>query len=262
MKTHLYKMECITNMHVGSGDVNYNVIDNEVQKDPVLTDVPTIHASSLKGAIKEHFENRWGKEDARIKNIFGSKDDSGSHKFFSAHLIARPLRVSDGSGKPYVLTTDRSILENFAHFLENLPNFEGKKFYTWKEPQEPENGKQFFVSPGAKITKIEGEEAKPLKESYGIDGLIGKGEPFALAKTLSLLEYPLPVIARNVLDEKGISENVWFEEVVPYKSIFYFVVMSPDEDKSLGALNNEVVQFGANASIGYGYAKITEVEES
>jgi len=53
-----YLIQCITNMHVGSGDANYGVVDKLVQRDPV-TDYPTIHPSSLKGALREHFEQQW-----------------------------------------------------------------------------------------------------------------------------------------------------------------------------------------------------------
>ena len=33
MNTTLLKMECLTDLHVDSGESNYNIIDNEVQKD-------------------------------------------------------------------------------------------------------------------------------------------------------------------------------------------------------------------------------------
>lgn len=35
MAAIIVNLECMTNMHVGNGDVNYNIIDNEVEKDPV-----------------------------------------------------------------------------------------------------------------------------------------------------------------------------------------------------------------------------------
>ena len=43
MAAIIVNLECITNMHVGNGDVNYNIIDNEVEKDPI-TGYPTINA--------------------------------------------------------------------------------------------------------------------------------------------------------------------------------------------------------------------------
>lgn len=30
-----YFIQCITNMHVGSGDANYGIVDKLVQRDPV-----------------------------------------------------------------------------------------------------------------------------------------------------------------------------------------------------------------------------------
>ena len=51
MPTAIYTIEAITNLHVGSGDVNYEIVDKEIQRDTATT-LPTIHASSLKGAIR------------------------------------------------------------------------------------------------------------------------------------------------------------------------------------------------------------------
>ena len=53
MSFFAYKIDCITNLHVGSGDLNYNIVDNEVERDAV-TGYPVIHASGLKGALREH----------------------------------------------------------------------------------------------------------------------------------------------------------------------------------------------------------------
>ena len=57
MNVFAYKIECLTNLHVGSGDLNYNIIDNEVERDAV-TGYPIVHASGLKGALKEHFKKK------------------------------------------------------------------------------------------------------------------------------------------------------------------------------------------------------------
>ena len=57
MAAILVWLECITNMHVGNGDVNYNIIDNEVERDPV-NHYPTIHSSGVKGALREYFEKK------------------------------------------------------------------------------------------------------------------------------------------------------------------------------------------------------------
>ena len=48
MKTLIYQVRCLTNMHVGSGDTAYNIIDNEIEKDPVLNNTAVINPSGVK----------------------------------------------------------------------------------------------------------------------------------------------------------------------------------------------------------------------
>ena len=52
MNIAFYKIECLTNLHVGSGEINYNIVDNEVEKD-AITNLPVIHASGVKGALRD-----------------------------------------------------------------------------------------------------------------------------------------------------------------------------------------------------------------
>ena len=54
MNSHFYAVKCLTNLHMGSGDTNFNIVDNEVQKDPV-TQMPIMHSSGIKGALRDHF---------------------------------------------------------------------------------------------------------------------------------------------------------------------------------------------------------------
>ena len=93
MSTQLFIITAQTNLHVGSGDSNYGIIDNLVQRD-VLTELPHIHASSLKGALREFYEEVIG-DKIKAVSIFGSdptnkekdKAQKGSHSFFEAHLL-------------------------------------------------------------------------------------------------------------------------------------------------------------------------------
>lgn len=55
MTTRMYVINTLSNMHVGSGEVNYGVIDNLIQRDSV-TNLPNINSSGLKGAIREYFK--------------------------------------------------------------------------------------------------------------------------------------------------------------------------------------------------------------
>lgn len=67
MASYLVTLKCLTNMHVGNGDVNYNIVDNEVEVDPV-TGYPTINASGVKGALRNYF-----KDNKRVIDWFGSE---------------------------------------------------------------------------------------------------------------------------------------------------------------------------------------------
>ena len=68
MKNRFYAVKCLTNLHMGSGDVNFNIVDNEVQRDPV-TGYPTMHSSGMKGAFREYFR---GASPEDVKGIFGA----------------------------------------------------------------------------------------------------------------------------------------------------------------------------------------------
>lgn len=268
MTKFLYKMECITNMHVGSGEENYNIIDNEVQKDVVLSYVPIIHASGVKGAIREFSRNNLFKDktDADrtniLNSIFGTADEGGSYKFFDAKMVARPLRVSSGD-KPYLMATSLDILYDFSLYLEGL-GFGG--IYGYESPSNLESIKKGeFITLLSKIEnfKLENKMVSSVKESdcdmlKKIEKLICKD--IVLTKTLQ--GYDLPVIARNALDDNGQSKNLWYEEVVPHKSIFFFAIHSLKTTTNIDfELDNKVIQFGANASIGRGYAKITRIHK-
>ena len=49
MEAKLFRMRLITNLHMGSGEVSFNFIDNQVQRDPI-TEYPNMNPSGIKGA--------------------------------------------------------------------------------------------------------------------------------------------------------------------------------------------------------------------
>lgn len=113
MGAHLYKIELLTNLHAGSGDSGgYGVVDKTVQRDHT-SELPTIFASSLKGALREHFRG----EEWEI-SVFGSEPSSrdeksvqpGSHTFLSADLLALPNPVDQSPF--YELVTDETYIKD------------------------------------------------------------------------------------------------------------------------------------------------------
>ena len=73
----------------------------------------------------------------------------------------------------------------------------------------------------------------------------------------------LPVIARNCL-ENGVSKNLWYEEVVPRESVFYTGIVNSQNTEKFEdfcrKLEDNLIQIGANATIGYGFTKFEEVK--
>lgn len=256
MALYVYKLQCITNLHVGSGEFNYGVIDNEVERD-CLSGNPVIHASGIKGALRDLAESKaeTDAEKTAVIHIFGGRGDNekdskaGAYKFFDAQLLSRPLRVSGCEDISSISVTTPEIINGFIDTLaafgfENLPekidvDFADRKFYSTKPGIFIESDEEAF-----KAAEI------PAAVKATLDALLG-GD---YAVTKSLDDYKLPVIARNKL---GQNKNLWYEEYVPHGSVFYTMIMS-NEGVSLDF--SAPVQFGGNSSIGYGYTKVTEFE--
>lgn len=276
MQAHIYKIECLTNMHVGSGEVNYNIIDNEVQKDPVLQ-IPTINSSSLKGALRAHFEQLDEEiklDDNLISYVFGSKNSNeqkdtseGKYKFLSGNMISKPARISRTTGNySYANITTPSMINQMISLLNalNIKKINGvdvPEFYDFCDVPSISKDKSFKVF-DKDIKFIEGIKVEELDSNHEfIKALLGNN--FAICTDAMFSFIDLPVIARNQLDN-GISKNLWYEEIVPHKSIFYFALLTPTDDiyfEDFESCFNNVVQIGANASIGYGVTKITKISE-
>lgn len=251
MIAHLYKVECLTNMHVGSGEINYNIIDNEVERDPVLH-TPTIFSSGVKGALRQHLIEQ-GKNEL-VNEVFGKNGEAtskGTYKFFSATMISRPLRVSNGSSA-YVNATSSDIIINHQNILKSI----GIDKYSTSELPKVDNNK--FTVGDSEIKEIEGlETSKAENGNKLLEELIGNN--WAITTHQTLKKIALPVIARNYL-ENGKSKNLWYEEIVPHKTLFHLIILTPTIENKLDEfLDKGIIQFGGNASIGYGYTRIEKV---
>jgi len=254
----IYLIKSLTNMHVGSGDINIDIIDNKVQKD-VTTKFPVIHSSSLKGALREHFEDKWGKQDEKIEYIFGKEGDNGAagnYSFFEAHILTLPQR---SNVKPYFNVTSPSIIKKFIETLKifdknNEKLKELEKFY-----EEIKNIDEAIVFDRRIKEEIYLEDIKAKKkENIDVPSIF---EDLAIVPDKYFSEIELPVIARNALDDKGTSKNLWYEEIVPKEATFFFPMIQ-NEQYSLefeNILQEDIIQFGANKSIGYGFCKIRKV---
>ena len=267
MKSIIYILEPITNLHVGNGDINYNIIDNEVEKDP-LTNYPMINSSGIKGAFRQFIQDNSKINKQDEIDIFGSepieqnKDEKkkpGKLKFYSGECLGVTMRNEVGK-MPYSLVTTKKMLERFIEMCEVM-----KIKYNLDVDKLDENKSYKAANGNITVEEIKIDdnlkdvEIKKLFKQIASN----KADNLVIMPHDKIKDISLPVVARNVLDN-GISENIWYEEYVPHHSLF-FVCVSCEEDEVLKifneAVNNKIVQFGGNASIGYGLTKVTVFKE-
>lgn len=239
MNVSLLIIDCISNLQVGSGKDNDGLIDNLIQRDPVMG-IPCIFSSSLKGALREHC-SKLLPEDIN-EEIFGKKVDDqkalackpGAYRFTDAMLLAIP-DIMNVRNYPYQLVSCLEVLD------------------------ELRNEVQLFGGGSAIHDAIECGK--------GMTSIM-VGDEEIMLDVNNFLRYfaddeHLPVIARNYL-ENGISANLWYEQVLPRRSrLAAFVLYEGEMKKSfVNAISNNIVQIGANATVGYGLCKITVYSNS
>lgn len=271
MFTHtLYLIENLTHMHVGSGDANYGTVDRLIQRD-AITDYPAVHASSLKGALKEYCEYR-NQDDENsaetfIAQTFGDDDNAGNLRFIEAQLLCVPMR---SNRRPYYLCTSplalRQFLECAQTFGIDLPHAQAIE-----KAAQYDKDTIAIADDSAMIEEIEAKKTDDI-DFEALGKLLG-GPVAVVPDTLfGTLLKDLPVIARNQLDN-GESKNLWYEEVLPRKSRLYTIIGEPDylntnDEKSLKnhfdrfrryLSDGTPIQIGANASVGYGLCRFQEV---
>jgi len=282
MKYELYKITAMTNMHVGSGDMNFGVIDKLVQRDS-LTGYPVIYSSSLKGALREFFKNETSENERFLNYVFGAppvtskgettlQSNSGEYKFFSANLLSIPVRSNT---KPFYRAISPFIVKEFIEALERFKIENGIEHEL--KSMLDNIGKRQAVKNGAPCIFENREEDVILEDlnaafsgidvSEGIKGVFGDDLAVFHDDDFKEICKDLPIIARNNL-ENGISRNLWYEEIVPRQTRFYFIVAVPESDKTKDIdekfekfIQTNLVQIGANASIGYGFTAIDKVNK-
>jgi CRISPR-associated protein Cmr4 len=309
-KHTLYTMRTLSNLHAGSGDTQFGIIDKEVQRD-TATRYPIVNASSLKGAIKDHFaeyladtndtqDNPDAVKPFHYRAIFGldlSEQEQiqqidtpykefaakytklpkqGLIKFLDARLLFLPVA---GRKHAYYHVTSRDTLSEYSVLLKKLgidldslfqlpiSHTTGHHIYDKNADSDDILAGRSFKHLPEEVYEANKDNFNKLKKLFGIKHLaVTTQEHFD-----ELLD-ELPVIARNKVatfdDPKG---NLWYEEVVPRESIFGVVLSyydnfdnsfargKNDRDRFVKAfeafedkLLSDIIQIGANASIGYG----------
>jgi len=277
-KTQLYLITAQTNLHVGSGDTEYGIIDRLIQRDP-LTGYPFISGSSLKGALRQFFDNQWGENDSKLEAVFGKdtkrrgdngQNEAGKFSFFDAYLLSLPVR-SDKIA--YFNVTSPALLNGLIETATLLD-------FPIKHKEEIESVENALVNGTKAIHFVEGVEKAKLENSeieatkseknHTLEATLGKNLVIVANNVAATNGFPndlfgvlcddfhLPVMARNNL-ENGQSQNLWYEQVLPRQTRFFCSVIYPSNQQGvfdafhkLLTDTKTIVQIGANASIGYG----------
>ncbi len=251
-QTDLYLINTLTNMHVGSGDVNYGLVDNLIQCD-AITGYPNINSSSLKGALKDSCT------EVNKNTVFGSGSQQGTARFFEGKLLALPARSDKAS---YLMVTSREIIQSL---ITDLTLFCNKNYDCLNNLLSLITDKEFEAvvfdeSLDGAIVEDLGLSAKQIdKENLDLELLsliFGDNLVIVSHEMLKMLcdENHLPIIARNNLNPEN--KNLFYEQVLPRYTRLYFFVMSNGDIN----LDNKVVQIGANATIGYGYCQLNNIK--
>lgn len=275
MKYSFYKIRSQSNMHVGSGQSSYGIVDNIVQKD-LISLFPCINSTSLKGALREWMVKElkknqaanaifgYGNEQTNGKEIDVHTNKQGSHHFFQASLLSYPMR-SD-KVQYFNVTCPRIIsdLKNYLNLFE-ISSF-NNDLENLLQNAKPEKDKPVSLNntSGAivEMHKIKTILTAGLIYSTNIKTLFGSNLVVMENAQFSELIKKLPVITRNNL-ENGQSTNLFYEEVVPRETYFGFLVGSQDNtnpcfDTEIGT--NKLLQIGANATVGYGFCELTKIK--
>lgn len=265
MDAKIFKLRLITNLHMGSGETNFNFIDNQVQRDPI-TSYPNMHSSGIKGALREFFYYNLGEEFTT--SIFGAENNDsntqqGTLSFIEGKLLALPVRSNK---KSYFMGTTKELLEEYVNFS----NIFGKNIEIDLSQINILEDEAIIIdnkTDNIMIEGIEGEKIKfipELKEKFekifGLNDIVIFSEKFFKNE----IAKKLPVMARNYL-KNGVSCNLWYEEVVPRESIFYTGIVNVQNkkvefEKFTEELEKNLIQIGSNATIGYGFTKFIEVK--
>ncbi|QTA80261.1 Putative CRISPR type III-B/RAMP module RAMP protein Cmr4 [Desulfonema limicola] len=290
-----------SSIHPGAGD-STGVVDLPIQRE-IHTQLPIIQGSELKGALREYFEKKYSQNNTEVNLIFGKPSDSlgtgagGALGFSMSKIVLFPLASLKGV---FAYVTCPMCLESLRQDMNSTAstNLAGSGLDNIPLPGEntalvPKGSDS--VSINGKIVLSEfpfdciendnlGTIAKWLSErlpgdnKYFKDKLYKKtGNKIQSNLVLiqddifkDLLQIKTEVVHRNVLDDKGISKNLWTEENLPADTLLFSMLYAADpyeESEKIktaadvaGYLENEKLSsfiIGGNQTVGRGWVSVT-----
>ncbi|MDP2061063.1 MAG: hypothetical protein Q8J97_15070, partial [Flavobacteriaceae bacterium] len=158
----------------------------------------------------------------------------GTNKFFSAHLLTMPVR---SNVKPFFRATCPAIigqliesLNAFGVHSDSINSLKKLKVLDFKDSSGTKSDFILFKENNS-IPVIEDCSRKKDNLSFTWDDYhtkwFGYEDDFALLRDDVFMKIceDLPVVARNQL---GKQRNLWYEELVPRQTEFWFIHLFPD----------------------------------
>lgn len=265
-----------TNMHVGSGENGSKMTITEYAKD-YFNNAPIIPASGFKGALRQNFTMNLDEtksnevHENNINSLFGTSEKKvndnqvemqmGNIVFNDVKTLFYPVRTNAQCEESFIYITTEEILEDAQLNKEDILKSKIGKYINTKEG--------IVLKKGDYIENI--ELTDNLTAIKGTKLLVVKNDMFKTIMNMA------PVITRNkVATEDDSSNNVWSEEIVPRKTVFYtsffyngeglketieFKALQLRLNKFDTTKLNNMLQIGGNASIGMGYCQLIKGEE-
>ncbi len=271
MNMKIVGMLAETFVHPGSGQT-VGAIDLPVARE-AATDYPFIAGSSLKGALRDAYEqiDRDGAD-----KIFGKQESAGSLLVSDARLLLLPVRSLSSA---YKWVTCPHLLERFKRDALRSGGEAGFEHPLRVENQQAlsqGNGRLFLEERSFEISGAPGEDTiRPLARLIPDEGARKR-----LANQFTILSdddfswfarYGLAVQARNQLTggktsspwknpETGETErgNLWYEETLPPDTLMYAVLAERGGKNGNSALQSvreigSYLQVGGNETVGQGW---------
>ena len=268
----------ISPIHAGSG-TSTAVVDLPIQRER-HTNWPHVQASAVKGAMRAHYRQFAGEENAKLINIIFGSDKDNDKKFdhsdddtpgaiavSDAKLVAFPVRSNIA---PFVWVTSPSVLKRFI-----LDNQLIDKEILWDEPVF-QNEDDAFVLNGDISGKVILEDAvvqvanqnvisNPLSQFPTIERLLLISDSMYDYIVSSCTEVQTQI---KIEADKGTTKgsSLRYQELLPADSLLYSIVYY--SQKNLNHLQTEkikehiekvidkFIQIGGDETLGRGICKI------
>ncbi len=270
-----------TFIHPGSGQ-SLGAIDLPVARERA-SGLPYIAGSSMKGAFRQVHDDRAQKETDKekregLKNkiykYFGKElgsEGAGAVLFSDARLLILPVRslttrfvlltcpmllrrldrdlerIGDAGLGPATLSVDAEVMlvHPESPLIETEHYLEDRSFKAKRLNAETIQGVDYLLG------KVVGDAAKEMRKFVGIVS----DDDF-----LWFCSFGLHVQARNNLDKRKVSKNLWYEELLSPDTVFYTMLGDrlADGDSCAEDVLAELkyLQVGGNETLGQGWFRL------